>query len=275
MLDQPRLAEHAGGQVDGDAQRRVDAPGLCHVAQAGVDAPPGQLGDQPGALGHRDEAVRRDPAKLRIIPAAQGLGADHPAVLHVQDRLQPGFQLVGAQGFPQAGIGDLQRLLARLVDRDRPLLALQGTRERVLCVAQQGRGVASVCRGGGHPDHDRVHHLGAAKGKRLLEGARGAVTRERGVLDVVQAGEQRDEFELADPVQAGAGAKQRAQALVRGFAELVARGVAVHLQEVADPLQAHQHHAGHGVRPGAGEHGLQRLDQRPAVHRYNSAGSSP
>jgi hypothetical protein len=58
---------------------------------------------QPGRLGQRDELVRRDEAAHRVLPAQQGLHAQHAAVVHRDLGLVVQVELVRVQRPAQLG----------------------------------------------------------------------------------------------------------------------------------------------------------------------------
>lgn len=90
-------------QPAGDVHRhkcQLPAFGLpLHHLQAGLAEHPGvDFGNQPGALGNRDELARRHKAALGVLPAHQCLDPDLPACRQVMYRLEVHPQLILLQG---------------------------------------------------------------------------------------------------------------------------------------------------------------------------------
>ena len=83
LVDEVRLDELAGGQVDRHDERRAGraaTPG-DRLATGGLEHPASERADQPGLLGHRDERERRDEAAGRVLPADERLEPDDAAVV--------------------------------------------------------------------------------------------------------------------------------------------------------------------------------------------------
>ena len=75
-------------------------PGDGHLA-----GPPqqliGELGDQPGIFGNRNEAVGRHVAHVLVPPARERLEADHRFALEIDQRLEIGLYVAGGDGGAQ------------------------------------------------------------------------------------------------------------------------------------------------------------------------------
>ena len=75
LLDQVAVAQEAGGEVDGDRQRSSLVEPRAALPHGDVQHREGQLGDDPGALGDRDEHVREEQAAGGVLPAHERLDA--------------------------------------------------------------------------------------------------------------------------------------------------------------------------------------------------------
>lgn len=133
-------------QIDGDLQR--PRPG-CRLAARFPQDPFADLDDQPVLLGKRNELIRRHEAPRRVVPAQQGLEADHLAI-HPRLRLEIDQELVLLQCLSQIvlqqpAIAQLPVHLG-LEQADPPPALAFGTIECCIGVGEQRGGIHAVVR---------------------------------------------------------------------------------------------------------------------------------
>ena len=100
-VDQARLVQLAGRQVDADRHRRAWSGSracqarICRQASRSTKRPIGH--DQPGLLGQRDEVQRRHQPALGVLPADQRLDPGQPAGRQLHGRLVVDGELARAR----------------------------------------------------------------------------------------------------------------------------------------------------------------------------------
>jgi hypothetical protein len=142
-------------QVDADAQIEAARLSLLRGARGSVDHPGGELADEAGLLGERNEITGQHQSASRMLPAQQRLGGDHLSGLKIDFGLQVQAQLAGPHGLSKFA-QQRQRLLAagvqaRFVELGAVALSL-GRVHRQFGAAEQRAGVASVQRMQGDAD---------------------------------------------------------------------------------------------------------------------------
>ena len=234
-----------GRKVDGD----LDVGGPLHGVGTGSPQDPFAQGhDQADLLGNRDEFGGRDQAALGMLPADQRLAAGDPSVLEVDERLVVELELPVGERHPQRELEGPPRLHPRVHFRlEKPVGAASigfGAIKRHVGVLQQLGGVDPVTRrerdaDAGVYDHGMTVKL-AGRLHRLADPPR----QDRGVVGLLDAGQDDGEFVAADPRHgidlANAIAQARRNRLEQLVADLVPERVVDALEVVEIEVEHRQ-----------------------------------
>ena len=220
--------------------------------------PDGQ--DEPTLLGHRDELIGHQQAALGMLPAQQGLGADHLARARVHHGLVVQHQLLAFDGAAQASLQGHALEGPVVHARGAELIVvptlLLGPVHGGIGALQEGVRVRAVDR------VDRDSHAGrdvqvvAVQGQRLGHGVEDLLREARRVLGLRHSAA--DEGELVAP-HAGHGvvfAHAGDQALRERLEQPIAHGVSQRVVDELEMVDVHEHHGQQALLPVGVAEGL-------------------
>ena len=240
-LDETRLAEMAGGQVDRDDQRRptLSAPSGQLSADLGQH-PVTERDDEIAGLRHRDELVWWDQAALGVEPAHQGLGPDQGLVAQPHLGLEIGAQVASGDGAAQIRFQyqslDKRGVHCLIVEHAGVAPVLLGSVQGGVGVSHQFGEVDAVVRverdTDGNGDLQRV----AGHGERLAKRRQDLTGHPQCPL-LVDLGQQQYKFVTSQPTDRILGPGKRLEALSDLDQQIVALGVT---ERIVDFLEAVQ-----------------------------------
>jgi len=238
------LLQMVGGDVDADRQRHaLCLPGL-HLRQRAAYHPFAERDIQRAAFGVGQEVGRGQQALFRVLPAHQRLGADHPAVAHIDLGLVEQAQLALLQRLRQPPQPFLAETALAVVLGVEDLVAVAafflGLVHRLVGVAQQGVRVLLVLRVERDADAGRDLDADVAQLHRLGDGVQYPLQAVAAGLQVGQAGQQQHELVAAEARQGVAALQRVLQPLGDLYQQPVADLVAVAVVDRLEAVQIHE-----------------------------------
>ena len=237
-------------------------PGVTRSRQASdlttglAQHPAADLEDRVGLLGHPDEVVRADPAALGVLPAHEGLDADHPARRDLDDGLVLQDELAGGDRVlevgRQLGAGH-HRLVHRGFEDDHPALATSLRRiHRDVGVAQQVAGALDAGPARGHADAGADVHVAALDLEERAHRRGQPVGHAHRRLHVRRVAQEDGELVAAEPGGHVAGAQHRPEAIADGHQQRIAGSVTEAVVDELEVVQVDEQDDRHGPARIAG-----------------------
>ncbi|MNZ67791.1 hypothetical protein D3C78_860470 [compost metagenome] len=245
LLVKVTMAKQPAGNVHRNKLQRPPLGLPLHHLQAGLTQHPGvDIGDQPGALGNRDELPGRHQPALRMLPAHQRLDADHLAAEQVMHGLviHPEFFLLQCPTQLPGGLDPLLGMGGQLfgVQRIARAAVALGLEQRRIGIAQQLLGAQGVAGEQADADADADEQALAVDLERRFHAVDDALRQSGGLAHLRAVLGQYGKFVTTQAGQGHAVAQQRLQALTDHLEQLVADVVAEAVVNALEVVQVEQ-----------------------------------
>ncbi|MNZ67939.1 hypothetical protein D3C78_861970 [compost metagenome] len=245
-----------GGQVDCHAQfAEAQIVPFAQLPAGLVEYPLADGDDVAVLFGQRDELVRRDHAKFRMLPAQQGFDADHAVIAVADLRLVDKEQLVARQRLAQVLFQFTASTHLAVDAGDVELVAVAraglGQGHGLLGLLQQLLGAVAVFGEQGDADGGAQANLLVIQVERRFQVIEDALRQFCGLVGLFDSGLHQGELVATQACQRPQAATVGAQAVSQGEQQLVADLIAELLVNAFEVVQAHAQYGDAMLQAGA------------------------